>query len=88
MPGQALEEAFRLLWQIRIEHQVRQVRAGLEPDDFVDPRELGPIARLGLKEAFPIIGNEQQGLATPDRRALLSGRPLTSPWGRTDALSC
>jgi len=61
---QALEEAFRLLWQIRLEHQARQVRAGTEPDDFVDPGELGPIARLGLKEAFRIIGNEQQGLAT------------------------
>lgn len=61
---QALEEAFRLLWQIRLEHQVRQVRAGSEPDDFVDPAELGPIARLGLKEAFRIIGGEQRGLAT------------------------
>jgi len=61
---QALEEAFRLLWQIRLEHQVRQVRAGTEPDDFVDPGDLGPIARLGLKEAFRIIGNQQRGLAT------------------------
>jgi signal-transduction protein with cAMP-binding, CBS, and nucleotidyltransferase domain len=61
---QTLEEAFRLLWQIRLEHQVRQVRAGTEPDDFVDPAELGTIARLGLKEAFRIIRSEQQGLAT------------------------
>ena len=42
---------------------MRLVRASTEPDDFVDPAELGPIVRLGLKEAFPIIGNEQQGLA-------------------------
>jgi CBS domain-containing protein len=61
---QALEEAFRLLWQIRLEHQVRQVRAGAEPDDFVDPARLGPIQRLGLKEAFRIVGKEQQGVAT------------------------
>jgi signal-transduction protein with cAMP-binding, CBS, and nucleotidyltransferase domain len=60
----ALEEAFRLLWQIRLEHQVRQVRASTEPDDFVDPEELGPIVRLGLKEAFRIIRDEQQRLAT------------------------
>jgi CBS domain-containing protein len=59
----ALEEAFRLLWQIRLEHQVRQVRSGISPDDFVDPAHLGPIQRLGLKEAFRIIGKEQQGLA-------------------------
>jgi CBS domain-containing protein len=60
---EALKEAFRLLWQIRLEHQVRQVRAGTPPDDFVDPADLGPIQRLGLKEAFRIIGKEQQGLA-------------------------
>jgi CBS domain-containing protein len=60
---EALVEAFRLLWQVRLEHQVRQVRAGESPDDFVDPAHLGPIQRLGLKEAFRIIGKEQQGLA-------------------------
>jgi signal-transduction protein with cAMP-binding, CBS, and nucleotidyltransferase domain len=61
---QALEEAFRLLWQIRLQHQIRQVESGQLPDDFVDPAHLGPIARLGLKEAFRIVGNEQQMLAT------------------------
>ena len=61
---EALEEAFRLLWQIRLEHQVRQVRANTEPDDFVDPAELGPIVRLGLKEVFRIVRSVQQGLAT------------------------
>jgi CBS domain-containing protein len=60
----ALEEAFRLLWQIRLQHQVRQVEHGETPDDFVDPTHLGPIARLGLKEAFRIVGGEQQMLAT------------------------
>jgi CBS domain-containing protein len=60
---QALEEAFRLLWQIRLEHQVAQVGRGEAPDDFVDPATLGPIARLGLKEAFTIVMNEQQMLA-------------------------
>jgi CBS domain-containing protein len=61
---EALDEAFRLLWQIRLEHQVRQVRAGQTPDDFVDPAHLGPIHRLGLKEAFRIIGKQQQQVAS------------------------
>jgi CBS domain-containing protein len=60
---EALEEAFRLLWQTRLEHQATQVRTGVEPDDFVDPRSLGPIARLGLKEAFKIVASEQKALA-------------------------
>ena len=59
----ALEEAFRLLWQVRLEHQTAMVRAGHPPDDFVDPAVLGPITRRGLKEAFRIIGREQRGLA-------------------------
>jgi CBS domain-containing protein len=61
---EALDEAFRLLWQIRLEHQVRQVRAGETPDDFVDPAHLGPIHRLGLKEAFRIVGKQQQQVAS------------------------
>ncbi|MGZ5300281.1 MAG: DUF294 nucleotidyltransferase-like domain-containing protein [Actinomycetota bacterium] len=58
-----LEEAFRLLWQIRLEHQTRQVRDGVAPDDLVDPASLGPLARQGLKEAFRMIEREQEALA-------------------------
>ena len=59
-----LEEAFRLLWQIRLEHQTRQVRAGIPSDDAVDPRALGPLARKGLKEAFRMIETAQDEMAT------------------------
>jgi CBS domain-containing protein len=59
-----LEEAFRLLWQIRLEHQTQQVREGREPDDLVEPGSLGPLARQGLKEAFRMIEREQDALAT------------------------
>ena len=59
-----LDEAFRLLWQIRLEHQARQHRAGEPPDDFVDPESLGHIQRLGLKEAFRIVAKQQQQLAS------------------------
>ena len=61
--GGALEEAFRLLWQIRLEHQAKQVRAGTPPDDDVDPRELGPLTRQALKEAFRLIDRAQELLA-------------------------
>jgi CBS domain-containing protein len=60
---QGLEEAFRLLWQIRLEHQTRAVREGRRPDDLVHPRSLGPLARQGLKEAFRMIEREQDSLA-------------------------
>jgi CBS domain-containing protein len=58
-----LEEAFRFLWQVRLRHQVRRLDDGEEPDDFVDPKELGPVARHGLKEAFKVIERAQRLLA-------------------------
>jgi CBS domain-containing protein len=61
--GHGLEEAFRLLWQIRLEHQARRVRAGAPADDEVDPRDLGPLTRQALKEAFRLIDRTQDTLA-------------------------
>lgn len=58
-----LEEAFRLLWQIRLEHQTGQVREGRAPDDLVDPAALGPLTRQGLKGAFRMIERAQELLA-------------------------
>lgn len=60
---EGLEEAFRFLWEVRLHHHVDQLRAGQELDDFVDPKDLGGVARQGLKEAFRIIANAQKGLA-------------------------
>lgn len=58
-----LEEAFRFLWGVRLRHQVEQHRAGAEPDDFVDPHELGSVTRRGLKEAFRVVHRAQRALA-------------------------
>lgn len=58
-----LEEAFRFLWEVRLRHQVERHRAGLPPDDFVDPHELGPVTRQGLKEAFRVVHRAQRALA-------------------------
>jgi len=61
--GQDLAEAFRFLMDLRLRHQVRQVRTGETVDDFVDPRQLGAIERAGLREAFRSIRAEQHALA-------------------------
>jgi CBS domain-containing protein len=55
-----LDEAFTLLWQLRLEHQVRCVRAGTPPHDFVDPDGLSTMRRQGLREAFKVIGRAQR----------------------------
>lgn len=59
-----LVEAFGFLWELRLRHQVDQVQAGVEPDEFLDPSSLGPVARRGLKEAFRVIARAQRELAT------------------------
>src|SRR5262245_12399006 len=60
---QGLVEAFQLMWQVRLEHQSRCVERGVEPDDLVDARELGPLTRQALKEAFRMIDGAQDRLA-------------------------
>jgi CBS domain-containing protein len=59
-----LEEGFRLLWRIRLEHQVRQCGNGAAPDDDVDPHVLGVLTRRSLKEAFRLISAAQRILTT------------------------
>jgi CBS domain-containing protein len=59
-----LEEGFRLLWRIRLRHQVSQLRAGDPADDQVDPRLLGPLTRRSLREAFKLITAGQRVLST------------------------
>ena len=60
----SLVESFHLLWQIRLEHQCQQFRDGLPVDDFVDPRELGPITRRALREVFRSIAGVQRSMVT------------------------
>lgn len=62
--AQELGEAFHFLWDVRLHHQVDQVRAGELPDDFVDPATLDSFTRSGLKEAFRVIARAQRTVAT------------------------
>jgi CBS domain-containing protein len=58
-----LQEAFGLLWQIRLEAQARAVERGAEPDNTVHPTWLGPLTRQALREAFRIVDAAQDRLA-------------------------
>ncbi len=60
---EGLEEAFDLLWQIRVERQARAVEEGEVPDDSVRPEWLGPLTRQALREAFQMIDGAQERLA-------------------------
>ena len=58
-----LQEAFELVCQVRLDHQVSQLRAGVVPDDFLDPDELNPLTRSYLKEAFRAVASVQRNIA-------------------------
>jgi CBS domain-containing protein len=50
-----LEDAFMLINNLRLEHQVSQLRAGTDPDDYVDPAALSALMRTQLKDAFRAV---------------------------------
>jgi CBS domain-containing protein len=58
-----LTEAFGFIFSLRLDHQVEQLRRGEAPDDFIDPKQLNPLARSYLREAFRAVASVQAGLA-------------------------
>jgi CBS domain-containing protein len=60
----ALAEAFDLFTELRLGHQVEQLRAGRDPDDFIDPRTLNPLTRRYVRDAFRVVTAAQRVLST------------------------
>jgi CBS domain-containing protein len=59
----SLEEAYRLLRALRMEHQVRQLESEIDPDDHIHPKALEVLTRRYLREAFRLVASIQSGLA-------------------------
>jgi CBS domain-containing protein len=55
-----LEEAFELFSALRLEHQVRQIEQGREPDDHLRPDQLDPLTRRYLRDAFHEVAAVQR----------------------------
>ncbi len=47
-----LEDAFELFTELRMEHQVGQLRAGRDPDDYLNPDDLSGLTRSYLKRGL------------------------------------
>jgi CBS domain-containing protein len=58
-----LEDAFELINNLRLEHQVAQMRAGRRPDDHVDPEALSSLMRVQLRQAFRAVATIQKRVA-------------------------
>ena len=58
----SLAEAFDLFTDLRLGHQVEQLRAGRDADDFVDPRTLNTLTRRYVRDAFRVVTATQRAL--------------------------
>jgi len=58
-----LQDAFELVCQLRLDHQVAQLEAGVEPDNVIELDELSPLIRSYLKEAFRAVASVQRRIA-------------------------
>lgn len=57
-----LADALEFVAYLRLRHQGQSVRAGREPDNFVDPGDLTDFERRHLRDAFRIVRTAQQAL--------------------------
>jgi CBS domain-containing protein len=57
-----LRDAFEFISVVRLRHQVRQLRAGASPDNYVAPDTLSDFERRHLKDAFKIVRRMQSAL--------------------------
>ena len=57
-----LMQAFEFLMSLRLRHQYQEKEEGREPDNFIDPRQLGALEQTMLKESFKLIIRAQEAL--------------------------
>jgi CBS domain-containing protein len=55
-----LHDAFELVCELRMEHQVEQLRRGAPADNLIDPTSLTALTRSSLKEAFREVSRIQR----------------------------
>jgi CBS domain-containing protein len=59
-----LEEAYELFSALRLAHQVALLEQGRPPDDHLDPKQLDPLTRRYLRDAFREVAAVQRSLNT------------------------
>ncbi len=59
-----LRDAFDLVTELRMQHQVQQLRRGQAPDNHMDPATLTPLVRTYRRDAFRAVARVQRGIKT------------------------
>lgn len=60
--GSDLIDAYNEIAETRLRHQMRQIRAGRKPDNFMPPSSLSELARSHLRDAFGVVKSMQAAL--------------------------
>lgn len=60
--GRDLTEAYDLIAEMRLHHQVRRVRAGAAPDNYLSPSDLSDFERSHLRDAFVVVRTMQSAV--------------------------
>lgn len=60
----SLIDAHEFIAGIRLEAQGNQFSAGIKPDNYLDPKELSPLVRHQLKDAFSVVRDAQTAMKT------------------------
>lgn len=55
-----VESAYRFIAQVRLTHQLAELKEGKRPDNHIDPNSFGSFERNYLKDAFRIIADLQE----------------------------
>ncbi|MDA8169528.1 MAG: DUF294 nucleotidyltransferase-like domain-containing protein [Nitrospiraceae bacterium] len=57
--AEELEHAFEFIMLLRITHQYGQIKAGKQPDNFINPDNLSNLQKKTIKDAFSLISRIQ-----------------------------
>ena len=60
--ARTLADAFEVVLELRIAHQMDQLAAGLPPDDLLDPAAMTPVTRGHLRSVFQAVSAVQREL--------------------------
>ncbi|RJQ42996.1 MAG: cyclic nucleotide-binding/CBS domain-containing protein [Nitrospiraceae bacterium] len=70
--GEEIEQAFEFITLLRIHHQIKQIEASVEPDNFINPSNLSNLERRTLKESFQLIMKVQDAIADLYRAGMVT----------------
>jgi CBS domain-containing protein len=60
--GQDLLDAYDLIAETRLDHQARQIKADMAPDNYLAPRDLSDFERSHLRDAFVVVKSLQSAV--------------------------